>query len=602
MSALSIQPPYPIFTETDGQPLEDGYIWIGAANLDPQVNPINVYFDAALTIPAGQPIRTINGYPSRNGTPARLYVNSDYSIRVMNRNGSAVYSAPAATERYNDTVISSINASDVIYNPDIPGAPATNVAAALDQTVSATSFGVVGDGITDDTVAIQNAITYLAINGGRLVFPYATYLITSQIILPFGNNATNKMFIVDFGNSVIKSNVPNPTGATFTGLISGYLSGTTPVASVTGTEAHLAANAVFMNLNLNGFGTGIRLHNFNYGCALQNVQVENCFNGIDLSRCFYLIQSNISLRGLGNSSGVGFKTTAFSNIQPMSGLKIGSYGIGMQLGGFDAGKIVSSSCEGCGVGIDFSDESTAIHLDTIYLENNATCNFKFSAIVRRGIISNCWVYGDPTQHFASTLSSSAYSNITIISTYFDGGVTNTPIANIFGDVLNYTSNPIDAPSFSGLPNLRAISPRYEVDVSFFGYNGPVRSLDTRGYNDLIPTAYGGKFRNGVSTGNNNPYQTLVDNGGSFEFTTEFVDDPFTSLIWSVRIDYLLTSWKRTYLVLFDNDAGVWRLYQPTAAGLTVDTTVSCTNNGGYLMLKAPTFVGPAINYSVVRTL
>ena len=35
MSALSIQPTFPIFTETDGLPLENGYIWIGAANLDP---------------------------------------------------------------------------------------------------------------------------------------------------------------------------------------------------------------------------------------------------------------------------------------------------------------------------------------------------------------------------------------------------------------------------------------------------------------------------------------------------------------------------------------------------------------------------------------
>jgi hypothetical protein len=106
MSALSIQPTYPIFTETDGQPLENGYIWIGTVNLDPQVNPINVYFDAALTILAPQPIRTLGGYPSRNGTPARLYVNSDYSIRVMSKNGSVVYSAPAATERYSGAVVS----------------------------------------------------------------------------------------------------------------------------------------------------------------------------------------------------------------------------------------------------------------------------------------------------------------------------------------------------------------------------------------------------------------------------------------------------------------------------------------------------------------
>lgn len=105
MSALSIQPTYPIFTDIDGQPLEAGYVWIGTENLDPQTNPINVYWDAALTILAPQPIRTLAGYPSRNGTPARLYVNSDYSIRVMNKNGSIVYSAPEATERYSDVVL-----------------------------------------------------------------------------------------------------------------------------------------------------------------------------------------------------------------------------------------------------------------------------------------------------------------------------------------------------------------------------------------------------------------------------------------------------------------------------------------------------------------
>ena len=93
MSALSINPPYPVFTDTDGQPLEDGYIWIGTANLNPLTNPIVVYWDAALTIPAGQPIRTINGYPSRAGTPARLYAGADYSIQVQNKNGSVLYTS-----------------------------------------------------------------------------------------------------------------------------------------------------------------------------------------------------------------------------------------------------------------------------------------------------------------------------------------------------------------------------------------------------------------------------------------------------------------------------------------------------------------------------
>ena len=105
MSALSIQPPYPIFTDIDGSPLEGGYVWIGTANLDPQTNPINVYWDAALTISAAQPIRTIGGYPARNGTPARLYVNSSYSIRIANKNGATVISSPTPTEAYSDLVM-----------------------------------------------------------------------------------------------------------------------------------------------------------------------------------------------------------------------------------------------------------------------------------------------------------------------------------------------------------------------------------------------------------------------------------------------------------------------------------------------------------------
>ena len=178
MSALSIQPIYPIFTDIDGQPLEDGFVWIGQANLDPQVNPVNVFWDAALTIPAGQPIRTLGGYPSNSGTPARLYVNSDYSIRVMNKNGSVVYSAPTATERYSDVVISGVNAEDVVYDPPVTGGVQTNAEAKLAQTVSVKDFGAVGNGVTNDTAALQAAIDYCWDNSITLWIPPGTYITT----------------------------------------------------------------------------------------------------------------------------------------------------------------------------------------------------------------------------------------------------------------------------------------------------------------------------------------------------------------------------------------------------------------------------------------
>ena len=182
MSALSIQPTYPIFTDIDGQPLEDGFVWIGQANLDPQVNPINVYWDAALTLPAGQPIRTLAGYPSNSGAPARLYVNSDYSIRVMNKNGSVVYSAPAATERYSDVVVSGVNAQEVLYDPPFFGGVQTNVEAKLAQYISVKDFGAVGDGVANDTAAITNAVAASA--GRNLFFPAGTYRVATNVTIP----------------------------------------------------------------------------------------------------------------------------------------------------------------------------------------------------------------------------------------------------------------------------------------------------------------------------------------------------------------------------------------------------------------------------------
>ena len=93
MRPISIEPPYPAFAGTDGLPLENGYIWIGAVNLNPQTNQIAVYWDSNLTIAAAQPIRTLNGYPVYQGTPARFYTGSDYSIQVLDSKGSVVYTS-----------------------------------------------------------------------------------------------------------------------------------------------------------------------------------------------------------------------------------------------------------------------------------------------------------------------------------------------------------------------------------------------------------------------------------------------------------------------------------------------------------------------------
>ena len=183
MTALSIQPPFPILTDRDGSPLEAGYIWIGAANLAPQTNPIAVYWDAALTQAAAQPIRTAGGYPVNNGTPARLYVDSDYSILVQNRKATTVYSAPSATERLSNVVVS-MDSTQVSFLQAGTGAVTRTAQAKMREWVSVKDFGAVGDGVTDDTAAIQAALNAAA----HVNVPAGTYRVTSSIVLNSGNH------------------------------------------------------------------------------------------------------------------------------------------------------------------------------------------------------------------------------------------------------------------------------------------------------------------------------------------------------------------------------------------------------------------------------
>ena len=198
MPALSLQPTFPIFTDIDGQPLEAGYIFIGVANLAPIGNPINVYWDAALTLPAAQPIRTIGGYPVNAGTPARLYVNSDYSIQVQNRNGSVVYSAPAATERYSGEVIEitfndvtgQLGSDRVNFLQAGTGAVTRTAQAKMRDTVSVFDFMTAaqiadvqsGAASLDVTAAFTNALA----TGKNVHAPAGTYRLNA---LPLASNA-----------------------------------------------------------------------------------------------------------------------------------------------------------------------------------------------------------------------------------------------------------------------------------------------------------------------------------------------------------------------------------------------------------------------------
>lgn len=230
-------------------------------------------------------------------------------ISAVGGSGGAVFST---VKGFINRILSSIGSSLVGYLPAGTGAVATDVQSKLRESVSVKDFGAVGDGVTDDTAAIQ-----LALNTGKSVyFPQGTYLITAGLTITanyqtlYGDGPLSKI-ICNTGSTDNGVNMITATGKT--GCVverlfiqnSGY-GKTMPLAGVfTG----MGVGIVFINCHAckavdnyvykcGSAGQGVTGIYFSSSteCLAEGNHVFECLNGINSDSWYYAVDNTTRSR------------------------------------------------------------------------------------------------------------------------------------------------------------------------------------------------------------------------------------------------------------------------------------------------------------------
>lgn len=255
------------------------------------------------TATAGQTVftlTTINYAPGTNSLSVYIdgvnqYVGTSYletdSTTVTFTSGVHVGAEVKFTTAVQSTT-GAVNADIVTYDPPFTGGVPTNVEAKLSQYVSVKDFGAVGDGVADDTAAIQAALD-AAPEGSAVYFPNGTYIISSALIVDkaitlYGDGPGK--WIDSLGGSIVKQTDVGENVFTLRASLAQYAFSAYGLNNVnfrdlaiTGpSSASRCARGIGCDTAVNGGDYHIR------ECTFTNVEVRFCQTGVELVGICYL--------------------------------------------------------------------------------------------------------------------------------------------------------------------------------------------------------------------------------------------------------------------------------------------------------------------------
>ena len=272
--------------------------------------------------------------------------------------GSGAY-RQVVQDALGNTIWDQITSSSPIAGQDISSASAVatnattlrSLANYFADIINVKDFGAQGNGSTDDTTAIQAAIT--AIGNGTLFFPAGTYIISSALTIPAqtspllqgaGMSATRIVQTSSSASGIIFGNTTSQTMPLGGGVRDMTIDGsTTPISSYSS-------------------GVGVTVECANDGFSLNNLLIRGWGNGITIDQSFNGFYTNITVlynyyNGIAYGSRGGYTAGAGNSF---SGLNISNFG--SSLGGSPTGIALILSGGEFWTNVDVTSYSTGINI------------------------------------------------------------------------------------------------------------------------------------------------------------------------------------------------------------------------------------------------